>query len=106
MFKTESNKIVYAKWVERKFEKLLELCGFDKKYCRVHDLRGQYVDIMHLCGVPIEYISREVGHSNSVITSKVYSQILDELPRDANRKMDNVIFGNNKDKEDNDNINK
>lgn len=93
MFTADKGGQLYAKWVERKFKKLLELCKYPENYCRVHDLRGQYVDVMHLCGVPIEYISRQVGHSNSMVTSKVYTQILRELPVEANKLMDERIFG-------------
>jgi len=58
MFKPEQGGLMYAKWIERRFAKLLTLCGYDENSYRVHDLRGQYVDIMHLCNVPTEYISR------------------------------------------------
>ena len=93
LFRADKGGMIYAKWVERKFEKLLMITGYDEKFCRVHDLRGQYVDLMHLCGVPVTYISKQVGHTNTIVTSKVYTQILNELPVEANRKMDDMIFG-------------
>ena len=96
MFRADKGGLIYAKWVERKFEKLLESCGYDKKFCRVHDLRGQYVDILHLCGVPTSYISRQVGHSNSYVTERAYTQILKELSTEANELMDKKIFGGQK----------
>lgn len=96
LFKNSKGDIVGAKWIERKFRALLIECGYDENYCRVHDLRGQYVDIMHLCGVPLEYISRQVGHSNTIVTSKIYTQILHELPVQANALLDDKIFGSKK----------
>lgn len=96
MFKADKGGLMYAKWIERKFEKLLESCGYDKKFCRVHDLRGQYVDILHLCGVPTSYISRQVGHSNSYVTERAYTQILKELSTEVNELMDKKIFGGQK----------
>lgn len=57
-------------------------------YCRGHDIRGQYVDIMHYCGIPTEYISKEVGHSNTATTSNIYTQFLNEVPIEANQRMD------------------
>ena len=95
IFRAINGGLIYPKLIERNFKKLLELCDYPKDYCRVHDLRGQYVDLMHLCGVPIEYISRQVGHSNPIITSKVYTQILNELPIEANKKLDNLVFQEN-----------
>jgi len=59
---------------------------------RLHDLRGQYVDIMHVCGIPTEYISRQVGHSSTVITSNIYTQILDAIPIEASIRMDKKVF--------------
>ena len=93
MFRADKGGLMYAKWIERKFEKLLEACGYDKKFCRVHDLRGQYIDILHLCGVPTSYISRQVGHGDSRVTEQVYSEILRELSDEANELMDEKIFG-------------
>ena len=94
LFVTEKGNIVNAKWVERRFRKLLQLCGFPEDFCRVHDLRGQFVDVLHLCGISTEHISREVGHSNVSTTSRMYTQILDELPNIANDRMDKLIFNN------------
>ncbi len=93
MFKPEQGGLMYAKWIERRFTKLLTLCGYEENFCRVQDLRGQYVDIMHLCKVPIVYISGQVGHSSPKVTVNSYTQILSELPIDANNAMDNLIFG-------------
>ena len=91
---TTGRKPVSAKWISRKFRKLLTLNGYDENFCRVHDLRGQFVDIMHYLGVTTEYIAREVGHSNVTTTSKIYTQILNEVHTEANNKMDNILFNN------------
>ena len=100
LFRAEEGGMIYAKWVERRFAKLLELCGYDEHFMRVHDLRGQYVDIMHLCGTPLAYTSRQVGHSNPKITIQTYTQILDELPAEANKRMDSIIFNEKDEKTD------
>ena len=81
LFKVGEGKYMYSTWIERKFDCLLKLCGYPEHYCRVHDLRGEYVDIMPLCGIPITYISRQVGHTDPKITSQVYTQILNQLPQ-------------------------
>ncbi len=95
LFKDTNGNPVSATWVRRKFIKLLELNGYTRDYCRVHDLRGQYVDLMHSCGIPTEYISRQVGHSNTSTTSNIYTQILKEVPLEANKRMDEKIFNIN-----------
>lgn len=86
------NKPVSAKWVSRKFKKLLILCGYEENYCRVHDLRGQYVDIQHAVGTPTEQISREVGHKRTSTTSDIYTEILAEVPVEMNRRMDERLL--------------
>lgn len=92
LFQDSKGRPVSAKWVSRKFRKLLKLNGYEENFCRVHDLRGQYVDIMHYCGIPTEYIAKEVGHSNTSTTSNIYTQILQEVPIEANKRMDNELF--------------
>lgn len=101
LFKTSTGRMLYPKWVQRRFERLLEICGYPEKYMRVHDLRGQYVDFMHLCGVPTVYIAQQVGHSDEKVTYRTYTQILNELPEGANRKLDSLIFGPKEDNEEN-----
>jgi len=49
---------------------------------------------MHYCGIFTEYIAREVGHSNTATTSKIYTEILDEVHIEANKKMDEKLFNN------------
>ena len=93
LFKNSEGKPVSAKWVSRRFNKLLLLNDYPEKYVRVHDLRGQYVDIQHSVGTPTEQIAKEVGHSRTSTTSDIYSQILKEVPREMNKRMDKKIFG-------------
>lgn len=92
LFRAEEGGNIYAKWIERRFRKLLKLCGYPEDFCRVHDLRGQYVDIMHVLGAPIAHTSRQVGHSDTKITNSTYTQILNELPAMYNKKLDELVF--------------
>ena len=92
LFRADKGGLLYQKWVERKFKRLLILAGYEENYCRVHDLRGQYVDLMHYLDVGIEYISKQVGHSDSKITSRSYSEILNCMPIKANNALDRLIF--------------
>jgi len=78
LFKDNVGKPVSSKYVSRKFKKLLELYGKPTNFMRVHDLRGEYVDIMHAAGNPTEITSKEVGHSKTSTTSDIYTNLLDE----------------------------
>lgn len=92
LFKDSNGNPVSAKWVSRRFRKLLSTNNYPENYIRVHDLRGQYVDIQHLIGAPTEHIAKEVGHSRTSTTSDIYTQILSEVPKEMNNRMDNIIF--------------
>lgn len=92
LFKADKGGKLYAKWVQRKFQKLLIACGYEPNLLRVHDLRGQYIDIMHFLGASLVHLSKQVGHSNPKVTANVYTEILDELPKQVNKKLDKLIF--------------
>ena len=92
LFPDSNGNPVSAKWVTRRFRRLLLLNDYPEDFCRVHDLRGQYVDIQHSVGTPTEQISKEVGHSRTATTSDIYTQILDEVPKEMNNRADNVVF--------------
>lgn len=92
LFKDSIGQPVSAKWVSRKFKNLLKLNGYPEDFCRVHDLRGQYVDIMKAIGISTSYISREVGHSRTSTTDMYYTQILEEVYEMATTKLDEKIF--------------
>ena len=51
-------------WIRDKFKHLLEICGYDRKYMRLHDLRGEYVDIARISGMTISYISKQMSHTS------------------------------------------
>lgn len=93
LFKGKNDLPVSENWVNDNFDELLKMNGYNKKFCRVHDLRGQYVDTMHSLGVPTVYISREVGHARTSTTTDVYSEILGEVNISATTLMDEKIFG-------------
>ena len=91
LFKDSTGKPVSSKHVSRKFQKLLKLYGKPENFMRVHDLRGEYIDIMHAAGNPTEITSREVGHSKTSTTSDIYTNLLDEHTKEAMKKF-NAMF--------------
>ena len=93
LFPSEDNKNVPLGYraVERRFQKLLALAGYPKNYMRLHDLRGQYIDILHSQGVPTKLISQEVGHSSTRITNDIYSYILQDTRDVAKYAVDKAL---------------
>lgn len=88
----EKDKPISANWVNAEFDKLLIKCGYPKDYMRVHDLRGQFVDILHTLGLPTVYISRQVGHARTSTTNDIYSVIMQEVNTNAKNLVEEKIF--------------
>lgn len=59
---------------------------------RVHDLRGQFVDILHTLGLPTVYISRQVGHARTSTTNDIYSAIMNDVKTNAKEAIEDKIF--------------
>ena len=88
----DGSRPVSANWVNDRFDDLLQLCGYPKDYMRLHDLRGQYVDLMHSMGLPDVYISRSVGHARTSTTNDIYTEILSDVNFKASNKIEENIF--------------
>lgn len=95
IFVDEKGKLLSPKWVEEEFKALLEINGYPKNYLRVHDLRGSYVDIMHSQGIPVVYISRQVGHARTSTTNDIYSAIMNEVHTKAVDILEQIVFKEN-----------
>ena len=67
--------------------KSLEVLG---RPITAHTLRHTHTSMLAAKGVPIEVISRRLGHSNSKITREVYFHVLDELKVRENDMMNNI----------------
>ena len=52
---------------------------------RLHDLRHTHVTLLRKMGVPVEVVSKRVGHSSPSITSDIYSHVVEDpaLQREA-----------------------
>jgi integrase len=71
-----SSHIDYNEW-----QKALKLCGIEPH--RLHDARHTAATLMYSQGVGIETISRILGHSSSLITSRIYVHTAIEPIQDA-----------------------
>ena len=56
----------------------------------VHSLRHTYTSLMAEAGVPIETISRQLGHADSSITKQIYMHITDKVREADNKRLDAV----------------
>ena len=87
-----SGNPISANWVNSQFDNLLKACGYPENYMRVHDLRGQFVDILHTLGLPTVYISRQVGHARTSTTNDIYSAIMSDVKTNAKKAIEEEIF--------------
>lgn len=92
IFRGKNNKPVSPNWVNKQFKNLLKLCGYPENYMRVHDLRGEFVDLLHQEGAPTVVISRLLGHARTSTTNDVYSSILEETNSSALIKLGEKFF--------------
>ena len=56
----------------------------------VHSLRHTYTSLMAEAGVPIEIISRQLGHADSKVTRDIYMHVTDKIRKADNSRLDAV----------------
>jgi integrase len=61
-----------ASHVRRSFRRVVEAAGLDPRDWTPRELRHSFVSLLSDAGVPIEQISRLVGHSGTATTETVY----------------------------------
>ncbi|MEV3979076.1 tyrosine-type recombinase/integrase [Nonomuraea sp. NPDC049758] len=83
---------VTAHNVRRDFRKVVEAAGLTGREWSPRELRHSFVSVLSDSGVPIEDISRLVGHSNTVVTETVYRHQIRPVIMQGAAAMDK-IFG-------------
>ena len=78
-------------WLNYRFHNLLEIYFNDRIYMKVHDLRGEFVNIARISGMYMEYISGEVGHARPSTKWNMYSEIFNEEAKEAQQKMQELF---------------
>jgi integrase len=81
VFVREDGTILHPEWLTAEFRKLAETAGLPRM--RLHDLRHSYASSALAAGVPIEVLSRRLGHSRISITQDVYVHTNERQDRDA-----------------------
>lgn len=61
---------------KRHFKPALRSAGLPERM-RLHDLRHTCASILQSAGVPIEHISKQLGHRNVVVTQAIYAHVFD-----------------------------
>lgn len=77
--------------VSRTFRKLRESLGLPAH--PLYGMRHTAASMQIAAGVPIEVVSKRLGHRNISITVDTYGHLLPEANRDAARKMDEFLTG-------------
>jgi len=97
VFATRNGTALDSHNVRRSFRRVVAAAGLDPAAWTPRELRHSFVSLLSASGVPLEQISRLVGHNGTAVTEAVYRQqlrpVLDEgtsamdrlfpLPKDA-----------------------
>jgi integrase len=83
---------VGARNVRRAFQAIIRRAGIEGQWTP-RELRTSFVSLMSTTGMPIEEISRLVGHSSTVVTETVYRQELRPVIRTGADAMDRLFPG-------------
>jgi len=76
------------RYLSKAFQRIAQKAGL--KRIRLHDLRHTFATLLQAAGVPIEVISKVLGHASVLVTLKIYDHWEGELraPDDA---MDQIL---------------
>jgi integrase len=72
VFCHEDGRPLHPEYVSRHFERLAFKAGLPP--IRLHDLRHGHASLMLAADVPIDIVSKRLGHSSRAITSDTYSK--------------------------------
>lgn len=79
--------------VRRAFRRVLTVAGLDAADWTPRELRHSFVSLLSDGGVPIEQISRLVGHTSTVVTETVYRHQLRPVVQDGATVVDQLFPG-------------
>ncbi|RCG32974.1 site-specific integrase [Sphaerisporangium album] len=77
--------------VRRDFRRILSAAGLDPKKWTPREMRHSFVSLLSDSGVPLENISRLVGHNGSAITEKVYRKQIRPMLLEGAEAMDRIF---------------
>ncbi|GLX00986.1 hypothetical protein Misp02_50720 [Microtetraspora sp. NBRC 16547] len=93
MFCTKTGTALSAGNVRRDFRKVLKSAGLNANEWTPREMRHSFVSLLSDSGVPIENISRLVGHANTVVTETVYRMQIRPVMQEGAAAMDDIFRG-------------
>lgn len=81
--------------LKRNFQAALRRAGLRKT--RFHDLRHTYASLLIDQGEHPKYFQVQMGHSSIKVTMDTYGHLMKAVNREASRRLDRVVFGENGD---------
>lgn len=72
-------------------KKHLAACGINKEGFHFHSLRHTHVAMLLFNGVQLYAISKRLGHSNMLVTAKIYSYMIDEYKAQQDKKIETIL---------------
>lgn len=91
VFTTEVGTPLEPRNVNRQLTRLLADCGLP--HVRMHDCRHTAATLLLAQGVPVNVVSKILGHANPTITLNVYAKVLRSQQDEAANTMDALYFG-------------
>lgn len=84
-------KTIHNSTVNDRLEKLCRMAGVP--IVSYHSLRHTYTSLNLAAGVSLQSVSKNLGHSDTVMTQRVYSHLVDELKEHDNEVSDKLLGG-------------
>jgi integrase len=91
VFTAEDGRMLHPEWVTEEFIRLAKAANLPA--IRPHDLRYSYASSALAAGVPIEVLSKRLGHSRISITQDVYVHTNERQDRNAANLAARAILG-------------
>ena len=77
--------------MRRSFRKVVESAGLDPGQWTPRELRHSFVSLLSDAGVPVEHISRLVGHSGTTTTETIYRKQIRPVLLEGAGAMDRIF---------------
>lgn len=91
MFVTRTGRPLEARNVRRYFRKVVDVAGLAGREWAPRELRHSFVSLLSDANVPVENISRLVGHRSTMVTETVYRKQLRPVIEGGAEVMDRIF---------------